>query len=160
MYTAHATHAHRRPRAAGRSRRGVGGEIERFTVGERRAASKELVEVLADPPERPGVLVRSTGPTTSRMAHARGLVPCLAARPEGENRAIFAGRAPNRIERTCRSAFAGPPERLGVFVRPTGPPLSRSGHAHGLILVARRGVEDEYLSKKWRRQADRCNSVP
>ena len=74
MYTAHATHAHRRPRAAGRSRRGVGGEIERFTVGERRAASKELVEVLADPPERPGVLVRSTGPTTSRMAHARGLM--------------------------------------------------------------------------------------
>ena len=47
--------------------------------------------------------------------------------------------------------LAGPPERLDVFVRPTGPPLSRLGHAHGLILVARRGVEDEYLSKKWRR---------
>ena len=150
MTTAHATHAHRAPHAAGRQQRGADGEIERFTVGERRAASKELVEVLADPPERPGVLVRSTGPTTSRMAHARGLVLASRRGPEGENRPFSLGER-RTASKELAGVLAGPPERLGVFVRPTGPPLSRLGHAHGLILVARRGVEDEYLSKKWRR---------
>ena len=112
MYIAHATHAHRRPRAAGRLWYDREREIERFTVGERRVDVVGALEVLADPPEWLGVLVRPTAPTTSRMAHARGLMGGSRIAPQ-RSMYPFLTVMGRDVVTEARDGSAGAPARHG-----------------------------------------------
>ena len=85
MYTAHATHAHRAPHAAGRPQRGADAEIERFTVGERRVDVVGALEVLDAAPEHPYVLALPTTPTPSRVAVPHDLLGTRSAAPTAKS---------------------------------------------------------------------------
>ena len=85
MYTAHATHTHRPSRAAGRPRRVVGGEIERYTVGERRADVVEAPGVTCAAPEHPYVLTLSASPTHSRVDVPQDLLGASGAPPTAKS---------------------------------------------------------------------------
>ena len=109
-------------------------------MGERRVDVVGALEVLADPPERMGVLVRPTAPTTSRMAHARGLMggsriaPQRSMHPFLTVMAEMSSRKPETAPRGRPRATVG---RTGV--RRDSWPLPTHSRARGVPQLHRCG---------------------